>query len=214
MENLLFQRIKNLIPRSRLTGFAFLLIVVVLTVLYFVSFHFEANSEEDIYNWVSKGIRKVENNLGKKIDKYRYRAEEIGRKYLSNKLEHADLHEQEALILEHNGIVKEYWGEIYHFSFPDIQSGEWSFIERKDNIYFLQKMAENLYYMNYFCNLQDNMVKKVLKYDFAVIEIKFSDIPLENHKNQYQPEAKQRILIFGFVLLTKIVDVKITRLIF
>jgi hypothetical protein len=89
------------------------------------------------------------------------------------------------LIIEEKGVIKDYFGEIYHFKFPPLQPGAWSFIENSNHVYFVEKMADHVFYVRYFCDLENNLFLEPMKYAFAFSEIKYSKIPLSAHENKY-----------------------------
>jgi signal transduction histidine kinase len=185
MENILFKRIKHLITRRKLLGVLLLIAIISALVLFFFEYRYTHFTQQQIYETVIKGIQMVEHNLGNKTEGFHKRAAAIYRKYRANTLHHSDLKTKEALILENNGVIEKYWGELYYFKIVSMKTGEWSFIENYQDIYFIRKMGEHLFYIRYFCNLDNNIVLQATKNYYSVSEVRYSSASLHDRKNQY-----------------------------
>jgi signal transduction histidine kinase len=192
MENLLSQRLKNLIVIA---------FVGVVFITYLVFIKPPGLDRESIYKFALKSINAVEKKLEHHVLDYQDRARQVFRDYRSQNLSHSRLKPKEALIIEEKGVIKNYFGEIYHFKFPLLEPGGWSFIEHSDRVYFVGKMAEHVFYVRYFCDLGDNLLLQPMKQAFAFSEIKYSKIPLPAHENKYIYDNINN-LFFYYHLLT------------
>jgi len=176
MEDLLSQRLKNIIVIA---------FVGVVLITYLVFIKPPGLDRENIYRFALKSINAVEKNLEHQVLDYQDRARQVFRDYRSQNLMHSRLKPKEALIIEEKGVIKDYFGEIYHFKFPPLEPGGWSFIENGNHVYFVGKMADHVFYVRYFCDLGNNLFLTPLKHAFAFSEIKYSKIPLPAHENKY-----------------------------
>ena len=138
MENLLSQRLKNIII------IAFLGVVLIT---YWVFIKSPDLDRDNIYKFALKSIKAVEKKLEQQVLDYQYRARQVFRDYNYQTLSHSRLKPKEALIIEEKGVIKDYFGEIYHFKFPPLELGGWSFIEHSNHVYFVEKTAEHIFYV-------------------------------------------------------------------
>lgn len=176
MENLLSQRPKNIIAAA----FAGLVLIA-----YLVFIKPPGLDQENIYRFAVKSINAVEKKLEQEHLDYQDRARQVFRDFRSQNLMHSQLKPKEALIIEEKGVIKDYFGEIYHFKFPSLEPGDWSLIEHSNQVYFVEKMANHVFYVRYFCDLENNLFLKPMKPAFTFSEIKYSKIPLPAHENKY-----------------------------
>lgn len=179
MENLLSQGLKNII--------VFVLAVIALVggavISYFLFFNPPQLDKKNIEKFILKRINVIEKKLEQRNRDYQKRSEGIFHGYQSKSLQHRRLNQNEALIIEEKGVIKDYFGEIYHFKFPPLETGAWGFIEKSNHIYFIQKMADRVFYVRYFCHLENNRL--LTSTSFAVSEIKYSKSPLLALENKY-----------------------------
>ena len=171
MENLLSKRSKNLDIIAGIVGTGFIILAAVLYLFCFKQPHLDNTDTRVVREAVLSNLRSIESALARKITDYKKRAAFIFSKYHQQQLHHPELSRKEALIITHNGIIKEYYGEIYYFKFKAIDPHEWGFIEKRKALFFMQKMAENIFYVRYFCHLDNNFILDRLKYDFAIKEL-------------------------------------------
>ena len=176
MENLLSQRLKNLI---------FIALVGVVFIAYLVFIKPPGLDRQSVYRFALKSINAVEKELEHQVLDYQDRASQVFQEYRSQTLSHSRLKPGEALIIEEKGVIKDYFGEIYHFKFPLPEPGGWGFIEHSERVYFVEKMANHVFYARYFCDLENNLLLEPMTQAFAFSEIKYSKIPLPAHENKY-----------------------------
>ncbi|MCP5053889.1 MAG: HAMP domain-containing histidine kinase [bacterium] len=185
MENILLQRLKHLNPVSNVVRVVFTLVAVIFLLLYFLVFKAPEADEKGIYQAVLNGIHQGESFMEKRNRDFQKRSKRIYGLYNSDKLQHSALYSKEALIIEKNGVIEDYWGGIYYFKFKPLETGDWSYIVKQKDVYFIQKMGEHLYYVRYFFNMDRNVLLDRLKFTFAVSEIKVSNVPLYDQSNEY-----------------------------
>ena len=176
MENLLSQRPKNII---------IIAFVGVVLITYWVFIKSPDLDQDNIYRFALKSIKAVEKKLEQQVLDYQDRSRQVFRDYNYQTLSHSRLKPKEALIIEEKGVIKDYFGEIYHFKFPPLEPGGWGFIEHSNHVYFVEKMANHVFYVRYFCDLENNPFLKPMKHAFAFSEIKYSKMPLPAHENKY-----------------------------
>ena len=200
MENLLPQGLKNLNPSSRYARFIFTGLGILVFILYFLFFKPPDLDNKNIYKVVSENIETIEAALRKKNQRYQNRAKILFDKYRLNTLQHSHLNSNEALIIEDNGIIKYYFGEIYYFKFRPMKIGDWALIKKSDNIYFTRRMADHVFYVRHFCNLENNLVVKGMKYTFPVYELKYSKISLPNRENNRYYDENKGMFFYDYLL--------------
>jgi signal transduction histidine kinase len=174
MENILHQRLKNIIV---------IVFVGIALASYFIFFIPPALDKDKIDKFILERINIIEKKLDQQNRDYQERAEQVFHRYRSKNLPHPQLNPREALIVEENGAIKEYFGEIYHFTLLPLETGVWAFIEKNKNIYFVLKMADHVFYVRFFCHLENNRL--LTSTSFALSEIKYSQIPLLALENKY-----------------------------
>jgi len=201
LEDILLQRSKNLKPIPRFFRFFLVLVAIVWIFFYFFSFKASEPSVKDILKSVLGSLRQVETLLRDKNNYYQKRAETLFSKYLLDKLTDSQMESKEALILENNGVVKTYWGEIYFLKFLPLSPGKWGFIEKNRDIYYVRKMADHIYYIRYYSNLDDHLLLKNIKYTTTVSEIRFSNTALEKQKNGYHFDRITGMFFYTHCLL-------------
>ena len=174
MENILHQRLKSIIV---------IILLGLAAASYFLFFKSPHPDKDNIEKFVLKRIKRIENKLEKRDDEFQERARRLYRLYGEQELRHPQLEPKEALVIEENGAVKKYYGEIYYFRMLPLETGERAFIEKNRNIYFLYKMADHVFYTRFYCHQDDHDLLAATS--FALSEIKYSKIPLLAQENKY-----------------------------
>lgn len=196
MENILPQGLKN----KSIIIFALVVIALVggAVTSYFLFFNPPRLDKKNIEKFILKRIEIVEKKLEQRTRDYQTRSEQIFPRYQSKSLQHRRLIPKEALIIEEKGVIKDYFGEIYHFKFPPLETGDWGFIEKSNHIYFIQKMADQVFYVRYFCHLENNRL--LTSTSFAVSEIKYSKNPLLAFEPKYIYDNLNDLVSFYYLL--------------
>jgi len=194
METLLSKRIKNLV-----------VILILISLFFLFIFLFAANSfkinRDKINKNILKDIRISEKNLENKITNYKKRAWYLHKKYKTRMLEHSEMNQKEALVIEKRGVIFDYYGEIYCFEFKDIDVGKWFLTKKNSELYFVQRMERNLFYIRYFFDLKDNFIFKTAENLSPVIDLKFFDSNISSIiKNNYQYDKVKEIYFFDHIL--------------
>lgn len=176
--------------------------ILLAGVLYLFSFKPPALDNATVESIVLANLKSIETTLAQKMVDYKQRADFIFDKYQSQKLGHAELNPNEALIIAPGGIIKDYYGEIYYFKFKEMAVNEWLFIERKTTLFFMQKMADNVFYVKHFCDLDNNFILDQVKYDAAIKELTvFKVEEITNNKtNSYQYDEVKGMFFYTHLL--------------
>lgn len=197
MENLLPERLKAIGTMRLLLGGVILLAVV----LYFFMFRQPHLDDASIKETVLSDFKAIESGLDARLSEYEARAGFIFHRYDGGRLFHTDLEPKEALIITENNVIKEYFGEIYYFKFKPIGEGEWCFLEKKQNLFFMQKMAEGVFYLRYCCNLDDNFILDRIKFEAAVKGLQlFKDGGVAPVENIYQYDEARELFVYSHLL--------------
>lgn len=197
MENLLPERIKTLGMFRLLLG-GVILLVVLLYLFLFKQPHLDGASVKET---VLSDFKTIESSLDTRLEQYKARAGFIFDRYRRDRLLHVDLEPKEALIITENRVIKEYFGEIYYFKFKKMGNGEWRFIEKRKNLFFMQKMAKGIFYLRYCCNLDRNFILDHLKFMAAVKELQlFKNGKTGPVENIYQYDEGRELFFYSHLL--------------
>lgn len=195
MENLLPQRPKTLA-----------LMVLSVFLLVSLALHFSLFKPPDLDNAaveeaVLANLRSIETTLENKISDYKKRAASVFDKYHARQLQHSELGPKETLVFTQKGIIKDYYGEIYHFKFKKININDWLFIDKKNMVFFVRKMAKDIFYVKFFCRLDNNFILEQLAFDVAIKEITFfREKKIDNEKNTYQYDEARDMFFYSHLL--------------
>ena len=69
------------------------------------------------------------------------RSDALGRAFAAGRLTPAVLEKKEALLMEKNGIITGYVGEIYFFKSVALPLGGWRLIKKNQDVYFLRRLG-------------------------------------------------------------------------
>jgi signal transduction histidine kinase len=191
MENLLSKRLKNL-------GVIFLSAFILLFYLiYFYKTNLDSTSFEGV---ILSNFKSIENSIKGKILQFERRADYIYEKFYSKDLQHDELAQKEALIVEYQGVIKDYFGEIYYFKYHDIKPDDWLFIKRKAALFYLQKMADHVFYVRYFCEVDNNFILNQFKFKNVNKELKFYKGKKLQNKSRYIYDKSKDIFFYSHLL--------------
>ncbi|HLP48743.1 MAG TPA: hypothetical protein VK469_22575, partial [Candidatus Kapabacteria bacterium] len=175
--------------------------ILLAAILYLLLFNPPSLDNITVEKTVLANLKSIETTLAQKIADYKQRAGFIFNKYRSNKLAHSDLEAKEALIIAPSDIIKDYYGEIYYFKFKEMAVNEWLFSERKNTLFFMQKMADNIFYVKHFCDLDNNFILDGVKYNAAIKEIAiFKEEITHNRTNSYQYDQAKGMFFYNHLL--------------
>lgn len=191
MENTLSQRFKNIA--------VFLAIAVTILGYYFLNHRAQGN-RDSIAHVIEQTITRVETYLAEKIDRYKKRGDVVFQRFQENTLQHAEMYPKEALVLENNGVVDDYYGEIFHFGYRNIPVGQWVLTEKNSDIYFTWRVSEHLFYVRHFCHLERIQVLLQMKFPFAIRELRYSKNPLTDFENINQYDDRTRTFFYSHLL--------------
>ncbi|MCP4220771.1 MAG: GHKL domain-containing protein [bacterium] len=149
------------------------LCILLPPLLYLLFFHPFGLDNAGIKNRVLAGLETIEESLLEHVASLRKRAARLFADYETGDLKHHRLKGGEALVMTRYHQVDEYFGEIFYFKQEEIDIGRWCFIEKRDSLYFLEKMAEDVFYVRFFCNQEDNFILDQVKHNASVKEIIF-----------------------------------------
>jgi signal transduction histidine kinase len=193
MENLLPQGTKDIIAVGLAAAAA-------AVILYLAAYNPADLDNRDVYRSVRKCTRTVEHTLQDTKQRFRERAAALFEKYRANTLRHSRLHPKEALIIEQDGVPEHYFGEVYYFKYRDMETGEWAFIEKNRDMYFTRKMADHVFYVRFFCNLENSLLLKRMRFNFPVSELKFSNTPIKDRENKPYYDERKEIFFYDHLL--------------
>jgi signal transduction histidine kinase len=176
-------------------------VILAAGVLYLLFFKPPALDNASVQRIVLANLQSIESALAEKVEDYKQRAGLIYNKYRSQQLQHPELGAKEALIIAPGGVTENYYGEIYYFTFKNIGVNQWLFIERKNSLFFMQKMAENVFYVKYFCNLESNFILDRVKYGAAIKETTYlREETANNNLNTYQYDGARGMFFYSHLL--------------
>ncbi|MCX6583056.1 MAG: ATP-binding protein [Candidatus Aminicenantes bacterium] len=177
-------------------------LILATGILYLLFFKPPPLDNAAVERTVLANLQSIETTLAQKVEDYKQRAGFIFNKYQSKQLPHAELGPKEALIIAPGGVITDYFGEIYYFKFKDMGVNQWLFNERKNALFFMQKMADHVFYVRYFCNLESNFILDRVKYDAAVKEITFfkEEENANNKTNAYQYDEARGMFFYSHLL--------------
>jgi two-component system nitrogen regulation sensor histidine kinase NtrY len=193
METVLSKRIK-------------IIILIVLAVIFFWLIGgqlFRADPLErrdNIYRNLERDIGKIEGTLGDKIRQFKERAEVVYESFESGSLAHAQLDPGESLVLEKSGVVEHYYGEIYYVKLKPLPVGNWVFLEKNHRVYFLYKMAEHVFYLNYFLDIRQNFILRRLKFPQSFAELKLVESTLPTNVEKFEYDGRRDMFFYQHVL--------------
>lgn len=106
------------------------------------------------------------------------RSGRLGRSFAADGLDAADLERREALVVEKNGLISDYVGEIYFFRPVALNEGEWRLIQKNRSVYFLRRVGADTYYLRWFMDIRSGPLQEAASYPYPVFDLKFADQPL------------------------------------
>ncbi|MCP4157461.1 MAG: HAMP domain-containing histidine kinase [bacterium] len=195
MADLLSKRTQNLstLLNGRVVVSFSLCLILALYLLFFNTGGFDSIK---IKKLVLSNLESIDLTLEEKLHQYKERASFIYDKFRAKNLQHSRLKRKETLLILQKGAIKEYFGEIFYFRYKELDTAEWVFIKRKKSLFFMQKMAENIFYVRYFFHLENNFVLRRLKYNAAIQEIKFFKDKKEGRNSYRYNEAEDTYFYF------------------
>lgn len=193
MENLQFKRPKTL-------GFFILFALSAVSVLFAVFKISSKISNEKIYNSVVKNIETLEKDFKDRMREFSNRSDYLLAKFAAGELEHEEMLAKEALIIEEEDELLEYYGEIYHFDFVALKSGEWCLIGIGGDIYFLRKLDSDIFYVRFILKIDDNFLLANLKNKFSYAELKFKKEKVGNFAESYRYDEKEKIFLYNHLM--------------
>ncbi|MGE5343557.1 MAG: ATP-binding protein [Candidatus Omnitrophota bacterium] len=190
MENLLPERTHHLI-------LAVLVMLAAAAVFFFALLYPYHPDNGDIYQSITTNIHSVESALKNQIHLYQTRAKSVSHRFHRHALRDSDLISGESLIIEKNGVIADYYGEIYHFKFKDGARGQWFFSLKNNALYFSWKLSDHLYYFRYFGALDHNRFLGEMNDLLPFTELKYSKDPIspQENGNKYQFESDKKRFI-------------------
>ncbi len=139
---------------------------------------------QHIQQAVSDNVGHLEDTLNDRVFSFKERGSFLFHKYKLGTLEHGEIRPKEALIIEKDRDISNYFGEIYYFESSEISPGGWYLVELKGDVFFIQKLSPHVYYVRFFLELDDRLLLSNLSRRFSFAELKFS-----KQKNTPSPEA-------------------------
>lgn len=177
METLFSKRIKNLV-------FVVLLVILILVALYLKFIKKVQFPESKIEQTIVAKINNIENNMRERIGSLKHRSGYLLDKYVNKNLDHGELNKREALVFVEMGKMINYVGEIYYYKSKQLDIGEWALLKKNVDLYFIQKLDSDIFYLTHFIRFDKNFILNLLDYSFFVTDLKFIDQQI-NSKADY-----------------------------
>ncbi len=193
METLLSKRSKNLIP-------VFILGFIVLMVAVMIFFDPGKIPIPAVRQKLAANVEKIEARISSQVLELEERAEYLCEKYTRDQLEHSELQDQESLLMEKNGVVSEYYGEIYYFKFKPRATESWSLIRKNKDIYFIKNCGNHIYYVRFFFKINRNDYLAQLTYPFLEAEFKFFEPRLTAKKDEFQLDDIKAMFFYSHLM--------------
>jgi signal transduction histidine kinase len=184
METQLSPRLTNLI----LGCLAGILAAAILGIAIFIPGRW---SPAKIQDRVEKNCERMEAALAGEVEKCVLRSDALRNPFLEGKLAAADLAKKEALIIEKNGIITGYIGEIYYFKPLTMPNGEWRLIKKNQDVYFLRRIGPQAFYVRFFMDMRSNPIRRAQEYPYPVFDLKYSNVPLPPGPNDFSYDRAQ-----------------------
>ncbi len=178
METLLSSRFANLI---KWTVSAIALTAIGLALIY-VRFDFRPSKIRPL---VTSNLASIDSRLERELKVFHRRCQSVFKSFSDGKLKSSDLEPREALIVERNGVIADYIGEVYYFKLDPIQIDEWRFIKKNQYVFYLRRLQPHLYYIHFFMNSQANFILRGLQYPYSIAELKFFVSPLKKVSGEF-----------------------------
>lgn len=166
MENLLSSR-----PAHLILGVVVLLLAMVPAAQRLLPG--EPLTPAGIESFCRRQVERCEAELKKRLDAADRRSEEVLGLYRRGSLRHEEMARREGLLVEQNGVVKEYYGEIYYYKIDDAPVTPRRLIRKNDDIFYLRRLAPHVYYVRHFLNLRANFLIRSLQSRFSYVEVQF-----------------------------------------
>lgn len=184
METLLSARLKNII----LGALSAMLAGAILVISIFIPGSW---SPAKIQSRVEKNYERMETVLAEEVKKCVLRSETLRGPFLAGTLTAGDLNKKEALILEKNGIITDYIGEIYFFKPVNLSQGEWRLIKKNQDVYFLRRLGPRAFYVSFFMDMRANPILGNKDYPYPVFDLKYSNAPLPDGASDFSYDQAQ-----------------------
>ena len=184
METLLSARLKNII----LGALSATLAAAILGIALFTPGTW---SPERIQARVERNCERMEAVLAGEVNQCIARSEILRGPFLAGKLTAAGLEKKEALIIEKNGIIADYIGEIYYFKSVTLSQGEWRLIRKNQDVYFLRRLGPRAYYVRFFMDMRANPILANQDVPYPVFDLKYSNDPLPPRGNDLSYDHAQ-----------------------
>lgn len=186
--------------RAKYLAGTWLAAVIAAVIFYLALFGISGPDRQYIYRSVMEDIRTVEALLNEKNHRFRERGESIYKLYLDNNLQHSRLKSREALVIEQDGVIKDYFGEIYHFVYRRMDTGQWMLMEKNRDLYYSRKLADHVFYVCHFGSLDTEIPIERIEDAYGVSQLKFSDSPVKEHDNLYQYDENRGMFFYDHLL--------------
>jgi signal transduction histidine kinase len=193
MGTLLSKRSENLI-------YWFFLGSVFLTCLVLVFINSRHFSVSGIQEKIRTNLDSVEDSITKRVGTLVKKGEILYRRFLSQTLEHSELHNDEAIILEKDGVIQKYFGQIFYFKFQPFPEAAWKLIRKNQDVYFITRYKKNIYFISNFFKMDENVFLHQLRYPFLDAELKYFDTRLPPDRDQFQFDKIKNMFFYSRVM--------------
>ncbi|MBN2347102.1 MAG: HAMP domain-containing histidine kinase [Candidatus Aminicenantes bacterium] len=127
-----------------------------------------------IAEMVEMDCRRMEAVLDAKVRQCLLRSGSLARAYAAGRLAPGLLERKESLVMEKDGIVTDYIGEIFHYKPLDLPEGGWRLTRKNQDVYFMRRVAPHSYYIGYFMDMRANPVRAAARYPYPLFDLRLA----------------------------------------
>lgn len=127
------------------------------------------------------------------LERCQRRSERLAADFAAGRLPAAGLEPREAVVVEKDGVVADYVGEVYFFQHVDLPLNGWQLIRRGFDVYFLRRVAPHAFHIRFFMDLRSDAVRRAAAREYPVFELKCASRPLPEAAGEFShDEARDR----------------------
>lgn len=186
-----------LLKRNKALTFLLFIVIATISVYLFYFKNFRNNENRDITAFIDSKVKRIQELIRGKKEELNIRSEILYKKYSDGKMNQTELLPGEALIFEKEGVVNNYYGEVFYFKAVNIPIKSSIFLKKESKLYYLKKLDKNIYYVSDFSDLREDFFGIKREIPFVYSEIKFFDTPVKHNKNPFHLDRVSGIFYFN-----------------
>lgn len=127
------------------------------------------------------------------LERCQRRSESIAAEFAAGRLQAAGLEPREAVVVEKDGVVDDYVGEVHYFQRVGLPLKGWQLIRRGPDVYFLRRIGPHAFHIRYFMDLRSGAVRRAAAFAYPAFELKCAGRPLPAAAGRFsRDEARDR----------------------